>query len=177
LVVTIPEIQIQDNCFFTECLQSLLHKCPAIVFEDSRIPVGSYTVEFKSVTGWTTPSSAGVTISNGVTATVSRTYVQQLGTVVINPDPDSINAPWTLTGPYSYSHSGTGDQTLNNLPVGDYTITWGDVAGWTRPSPASETKAVTNGATTTFTGTYSKSGGFYVIPNKKGGAAVIYLGE
>ena len=95
------------------------------------------------------------------------------GTVVVNPDPDSINAPWTLTGPYSYSQSGTGDQTLNNLPAGDYTIAWGNVSGWTKPG--GETKAVTSGETTIFSGTYSQSGGFYVIPNKKGGSAVIYL--
>ena len=119
---------------------------------ENSIPVGTYTVEFKTVTGWTAPSSVGVTISIGQTETTSGTYIQQVGTVVINPDPNSINAPWTLTGPYSYSQSGTGYQTLSNLPIGDYTIAWGDVAGWTKP--AGETKAVTNGGTTTFTGTY-----------------------
>ena len=30
-----------------------------LVHGESSIPVGAYTVEFKDVTGWTTPSSAG----------------------------------------------------------------------------------------------------------------------
>jgi hypothetical protein len=51
------------------------------------------------------------------------------GTVMINPDPDNISAPWTLTGPNSYSQSGVGDQTLTSLAPGDYTLTWGDVPG------------------------------------------------
>jgi subtilisin family serine protease len=47
-------------------------------FTETGIPAGSYTVEFKPVTGWTTPSSVGVTISNGVTTTASGTYVREL---------------------------------------------------------------------------------------------------
>ena len=47
---------------------------------ESSIPVGAYTVEFKSVTGWTNAIFCrGVMISNGGTATASETYVQQLG--------------------------------------------------------------------------------------------------
>ena len=48
---------------------------------ETGIPVGAYTVEFKSMAGWTTPSSVAVTISNGVTATASGTYVQQVGSL------------------------------------------------------------------------------------------------
>lgn len=77
------------------------------------------------------------------------------GSVVVNPSPDSLSAPWTLTGPNSYSRTGNGDATLTNLNVGDYTVTWGDVTGWLKPAPASVTKAVTNGGTTTFTGVYN----------------------
>ena len=138
--------------------------------------VGDYTITWGDVAGWTKPAGETKTVTDGGTTTFAGTYTRQVGTVVVNPDPDSINAPWTLTGPGSYSETGTGDQTLNNLPVGDYTIAWGDVAGWTTPSPASETKAVTSGETTIFTGAYSPpGGGFFVIPNKKGKAAIIYL--
>jgi hypothetical protein len=45
---------------------------------ETGIPFGSYTVEFKAVAGWTTPSSVAVTISNGVTTTASGTYVREL---------------------------------------------------------------------------------------------------
>jgi Abnormal spindle-like microcephaly-assoc'd, ASPM-SPD-2-Hydin len=73
-------------------------------------------------------------------------------TVIVNPN--TIDAPWTLTGPNGYSTTGIGDQTLSNLPIGDYMIIWGDIPGWIKPSPATETKALTSGGTITFSGTY-----------------------
>lgn len=73
------------------------------------------------------------------------------GSVVINPDPDSINAPWSLSG--TSSKSGEGDVTLNDMEQGTYTITWDAVAGWT--TPASEEKTLTAGKTVTFNGSYT----------------------
>ena len=70
----------------------------------------------------------------------------------------NVTAPWTLTGPNSFSQTGTGDQALTNLAPGDYTLTWGNVAGWTKPSPATSTQTLTAGGTITFTGTYRKVG-------------------
>jgi pimeloyl-ACP methyl ester carboxylesterase len=121
---------------------------------ETAIPVGSHTIEFKAISGWTTPGSQAVTVAKDQTATSTGTYIRQTGTVIINPDPNSISTPWTLTGPDSYSQSGTGDQTLSNVPTGSCTITWGAVSGWDKPSPASEMNAVTYGGTTTFSGTY-----------------------
>jgi uncharacterized protein (TIGR02145 family) len=56
------------------------------------------------------------------------------GTIVIDPTPDSINAPWSITGPDGYTSSGNGDDTLTNLEIGDYTISWGIVPDWIRPA-------------------------------------------
>lgn len=81
-------------------------------------------------------------------------FVHEVSAIKINPDPNSINAPWTLTGPDSYNQSGVGDHTLISPPVGDYTLTWGDILGWLKPIPVSEMKAVIDGVTTTFSGTY-----------------------
>ena len=111
---------------------------------ETNIPVGPYDVEFKTVAGWTAPSLVPVTIRNGETVTVGRDYVQLVGTVVVNPGPDSINAPWTLAGPYSYSRSGKGDATIMNLPIGEYTLKWGVVTGWTKPSSSSVTQVPHN---------------------------------
>ena len=75
------------------------------------------------------------------------------GTVVVNPEPDSIEAPWqinTLTGTIS---SGNGDLTVPDLPTGTYELVWGDVAGWTTPAP--ETFDLTDGAVVEVTGTYA----------------------
>ena len=88
------------------------------------------------------------------------------GTVVINPLPNGIDAPWELAGPVGYSENGTGGSTLSKLDPGDYTVTWGDVADWV--TPVGETKVLTAGATATFTCTYKEipvsSGDFVYIP-------------
>lgn len=83
--------------------------------------------------------------------------IQAEGAVTINAQPDELNttAPWTLTGSNSYSTSGKGDFTINDLAPGDYTLTWGDLVGWTKPSPASSKQTLTVGGTITFTGTYT----------------------
>jgi len=80
------------------------------------------------------------------------------GTVVVNPAPDSLACPWQLTGPSSYSHDGTGDETLSKLAPGDYTLTWSAVAGWNRPDPASPTQTLAAGGSVTFSGTYTVAG-------------------
>ncbi len=80
--------------------------------------------------------------------------LSQTGTVVIDPSPDSINAPWSITGPCSYINSGNGDETLQELPVGQYTVTWDAVSGYTTPS--SQTQSLVDGGTTTFSGTYTE---------------------
>jgi len=78
------------------------------------------------------------------------------GTVSVNPDPNTINAPWTLTGPGGYSLNGNGDQTLSNLDPGDYTLTWGDVNGWNKPSQTPVTQQIQAGGQVTFSGTYTQ---------------------
>ena len=74
------------------------------------------------------------------------------GTIVIDPDPNSINAPWSLVGPCNYSSNGGGDQTLTSLDPGEYTVTWGAVSGWTTPS--NWTQTLTAGNTLTLSGIY-----------------------
>lgn len=74
------------------------------------------------------------------------------GTIVIDPEPDAINAPWSLAGPCNYSSNGAGDQTLTSLYPGEYTVTWGAVSGWTTPSNVTQT--LTAGNTLTLSGVY-----------------------
>lgn len=74
------------------------------------------------------------------------------GTININPDPNSINAPWTLTGYGACNGTGTGDLTFTNCPPGGYTLTWGNVAGWNKPF--SETKTLLPGGTIILNGIY-----------------------
>jgi formylglycine-generating enzyme required for sulfatase activity len=58
----------------------------------------------------------------------------QTGTIGISIIPDTLNAPWDLVGPDGYTKSGTGDDLLSNIPVGDYILTMGEVEGWVRPA-------------------------------------------
>lgn len=85
------------------------------------------------------------------------------GTVTINAEPNSINAPWQITGPDGFSQSGNGDATLSNRGVGDYTLTWETVTGWVTPSPAESTQTLTPGGGVTFAGQYTPPG-YVLIP-------------
>ena len=121
---------------------------------------GEYTLTWGAVAGWSVPdpSSETQTVADGGTITFSGTYTEQtipLGAIAVDAAPDSIDAPWQLTGPDGYSREGMGDEMLLDPAPGDYTITWGAVSGYDGPSPGSETKAVTADATTTFEGDYT----------------------
>ena len=114
---------------------------------------GDYTVSWGAVSGWTPPSNSTQTLTAGETATFIGTYVEEIATglIAINPSPDPIFAPWSLSGPNSFSMNGSGDDTLA-LDPGDYTITWGAVSGWI--TPASEMQTLPAGDTVTFNGVY-----------------------
>ena len=115
---------------------------------------GEYTITWGAVAGWITPSNSTQTLPGDGTITFTGTYVEEpvTGTIVIDPSPDALNAPWSLAGPSGYNNSGNGDATLPELEPGEYTITWGAVAGWI--TPPGEMQTLTAGATITFTGTY-----------------------
>ena len=76
------------------------------------------------------------------------------GTAYIIPDPDSLNAPWTLEGPGSSSFVGNGAYTLSSLAQGDYTLEWLDITGWVPPSPNPVTQYLAADDMITFSGTY-----------------------
>ncbi|MBU8869545.1 MAG: formylglycine-generating enzyme family protein [Gemmatimonadales bacterium] len=72
------------------------------------------------------------------------------GTIVINPTPDDIDAPWTLSG--QTDQSGIGSSKLTEMPVGEYTLTWGNIPGYSTPS--NQPQNLSDGGTITFSGTY-----------------------
>ena len=85
----------------------------------------------------------------------------QVGTIVIDPNPDTISAPWILTGPDKQEWSGEGYKSLEGLTPGEYTLTWGNVTGWVTP-PVFAQRLVA-GATLNFAGTYTREKGTIVI--------------
>lgn len=132
------------------------------------MPTGNYTLTWGTVTEWTTPSPAATTQTlapNGV-LTFMGTFVFQLGTIVIDAEPDSIDAPWQMTGPNAFSQSGTGDAAFENMPAGSYTLTWGEVADWTTPNQATVSQTLAMDGVVTFVGHYFVTGhpyGFVLI--------------
>lgn len=120
-------------------------------------PTGDYVIRWQAVAGWYSPVPAfqAFTLDPGGEVTVAATWAPlPPGSVQINPDPDSLNAPWTLTGPGGFQASGTGDGVRTPLPAGSYSLLWGAVDGWTSPSPALVAGTMSAGGLLVFSGTY-----------------------
>jgi len=78
----------------------------------------------------------------------------KFGTIIINQTPDILaDSGWTLAGPQD--ETGSGDITLTEMPVGDYTLIWDDVSGYTTPTSAPQT--LTGVGTITFVGEYTSA--------------------
>ncbi len=77
-------------------------------------------------------------------------------TIFVDSSPDSLNVPWTLSGPAEFLSAGTGDLTINGLALGTYTIEWGDVPDWEKPNPHVLSLTLAEGETRTFAGSYSE---------------------
>ncbi|MCX6632835.1 MAG: hypothetical protein NTW28_34990 [Candidatus Solibacter sp.] len=71
------------------------------------------------------------------------------GTISVTTNLSS--AMFSITGPATYSGSGT-SLAISNAPSGQYTITYGAVAGYN--TPTSQTQTLAAGGTITFTATY-----------------------
>ena len=119
---------------------------------ETGIPVGTHTVEFSDVTGWTKPGNQTVTINNAQTASATGTYVQQLGSLQVTVAPQgAINggARWRRVGTTTWRDSGT---TESGIAVGQHTVEFSDVTGWTKP--VNQAVTINNAQTTSTTGTY-----------------------
>ena len=77
------------------------------------------------------------------------------GTIVVDAEPDGVNAPWRLQGPENLDITGSGDRSLNVFFTGVYTLTFEDVNGWSLPEPAASTLTLVEDGTISFSGTYT----------------------
>ncbi len=124
------------------------------------IPIGLHTVTFKDVAGWTTPAPQAVTVEDGLTATASGEYVQQVGSLMVTIAPQeaiAAGAQWQVDGG-AWQNSGT---TLSSIPVGSHTVSFKDVTGWTTPAP--QAVIIDNGPTTTASCEYVRQVGFVTV--------------
>ncbi|MGA2938322.1 MAG: protease pro-enzyme activation domain-containing protein [Syntrophobacteraceae bacterium] len=128
------------------------------------LSVGSHTVNFNTITGWTSPASQAVNIVKGQTTSAGGLYVQQTQTgsltVTISPaGAVSAGAKWNVDGG-TWQNSGA---TVGNLSVGSHTLNFNTITGWT--SPASQSVNIVNGQTTS-------AGGLYVQQTQTGSLTV-----
>jgi len=83
-----------------------------------------------------------------------KRYLEHDGNAVqVNTDPDE--AAWTLTGPESFLHEGTGDEVLFDVPSGSHTVTWHDMPGYAVPESSPLTDYVSVDSATIFDGVYT----------------------
>ncbi len=117
----------------------------------SGLSVGSHTVEFKAVSGWTKPGNQTVTINYNQTTNASGAYTQQTGSLKVTIAPSgavSAGAQWRVDGG-SWRNSG---YTQSGLSVGSHTVEFKAVSGWTKPG--NKTVTINYNQTTNASGTY-----------------------
>ncbi len=108
---------------------------PAVIRKDYSI----YEVAMAS-----DPASPAMQINSGQPVT---------GTVVVDPEPNVLNASWILTLPDGEVLNGSGDALQNNVATGTYTIFWLGVADYN--TPPSETLVLAGDETIIFRGNYT----------------------
>lgn len=86
-----------------------------------------------------------------------------IGVFAINFELSRISAHRRVSGPAGHAQTGAGDMTLANMAAGNYSVTWGGVSGWLKPSPATVTQTLAASGSLTFTGTYLARLGDIVI--------------
>jgi hypothetical protein len=125
--------------------------------ETHSLPVGAHTVSFGNVAGYDKPDNQSVTIEAGKTTDILGAYTKQTGTLSIMTTPVAgqiiVNQVVWGIAPQS-----------RQIDIGTYTVSFGEVNGYTKPADQSLT--VTNQQVTTGTGTY------VVLPPLQGNLSV-----
>lgn len=99
------------------------------------LDAGSYTLTWNDATNWTAPAAVTGNLTADQGLVFEGTFTQAAHTLFIQTLPTDIEIPWTVTGPGEFNQTGTGIGTLVLTEVGDYTISWGTVAGYMTPAP------------------------------------------
>ncbi|TVR61875.1 MAG: hypothetical protein EA422_12075 [Gemmatimonadales bacterium] len=121
------------------------------------VPAGDYSLIWLPLEGWDTPTPPQETrtLSSGGAVSFAGSYRRWTGRVQVDVAPEEIPAPWVLTGPEGTVQEGTGRALLDELPVGEYTLQWGEVDGWFSPDPQASTGAVERNQTVVWEGRYA----------------------
>ena len=114
------------------------------------LTAGNHTVTFNTINNWNSPASQNVMVNNS-SATASGTFVQQPGSLQTTISPaGAINAGalWQVDG----GAWQTNGATVPGLTVGNHTVAFSFLGGWT--NPASQILAINANQLTTANGNY-----------------------
>ncbi|MCE5244317.1 MAG: C1 family peptidase [Desulfobacteraceae bacterium] len=117
----------------------------------SDIKPGNHALSFKPLTGYISPASRTVAITEGQAATATGAYVLQAGSLRVILSPASAvtaGARWQVDGG-DWLDSGT---TVSGLKAGAHTVSFNSVFGYT--TPATKTLNIANNKTTSLTTAY-----------------------
>ncbi|MBF0292065.1 MAG: VCBS repeat-containing protein [Nitrospinae bacterium] len=125
----------------------------------SNVAVGSPTVSFNTVAGYTTPANQNVAVTTIGTATATGTYTAitestgSLTVTILPPDAVAAGAQWRVDGgPWQADGA-----TVTELANGSHTVWFSPTTGYR--SPANKNVTVTMGQTATSSGTYTLATG------------------
>lgn len=118
---------------------------------------GTYTLTWGACVGWVTPARETKELEAGDEIVFTGAYLLEppgTGSIVLDPQPDYIEAGWRLAGPAPFLHDGRGDTAFTAMESGDYTVTWEQHASMQEPSPNPDTRFLGGGDTLVFEGIY-----------------------
>jgi hypothetical protein len=132
----------------------------------SGLALGSHTVNFSAVSGYTAPASQTITVNANQTTAATASYVAQTGGLSVTISPAgavSGGAQWNVDGGGGQSSGAA----VSGLAVGSHTVNFSAVSGYT--TPASQTITVNANQTTAATAIYvSQAGGLSVTISPPG---------
>jgi hypothetical protein len=135
------------------------------IWTQADAPIGNYTIIFDPIPGYDTPASDTQTLVNSGTITFTGLYNLSVGTITVTTNNSA--ATFTVTGPATYTGSGT-SQSQTNAPIGTYTITYDPISGY--DTPASDTQNLVSKGTIAFTGEYNLSVGTITVTTNNSAA-------
>ena len=125
-------------------------------FTETDITVGTYTVEFNTLTDWVSPATISVDITKDLETTDSGAYVRKTGSLTGNieaADARAAGGQWRRVGETTWNDHGF---TETGIPTGTYDVEFKEIANW--GTPATQSITVLYNDTVTVTGTYIETG-------------------
>ena len=116
------------------------------------LAAGSYTVSYKTISGWTSPGNQSATIVSAQPTSLTGAYIPpQPGTLTVTITPAaavSAGAMWSYDGGGTWQASGA----VVSLAAGSYTVSYKTISGWT--SPGNQSATIVSAQPTSLTGAY-----------------------